>query len=340
MNNLTKEQTGVKVGTRCLRSQQYDLETLYKLCELTDRVRDICKTKRGANYISTLLNNKRAMLYFEEPSTRTYLSFETACHMLGIRCSDIRDINTSSKYKGESELDSFKTFSQYKDLIIIRSNSEGLVHEVSKHLDDEVRIINAGSKGDQHPTQSLLDFYTIYKHGIKNKKIALVGDLYRGRAVRSLALLLNKVEGIKLYLVAPKGYQMREDVLKELVIDYELTDSLDEVLSEVDVIYMTRVQNERVEERKKIGVDFDSSKYILNGDNIKKMKEDAMIMHPLPRNGEIATEVDNDPRAMYWEQTENGLWVRVALILMMFNAPDIKIHNGSILNKLKANIVG
>lgn len=336
MEKQTKE---IYVGTRCLKSQQYNLETLYKLCELADKIKTICQTKKGANYISTLLNNKRAMLYFEEPSTRTYLSFETACHMLGIRCSDIRDINTSSKYKGESELDSFKTFSQYKDLIIIRSNSEGLVHRVAAHLDNEIRIINAGSKGDQHPTQALLDFYTIYKYGTINKKIALVGDLYRGRAVRSLALLLNKLENIKLYLVAPQGYQMRDDVLNELVVDYELTNNLEDVLPEVDVLYMTRVQNERVEDREKIGIDFDASKFILDGTNIREMKKDAIVMHPLPRNGEITPEVDSDPRAKYWEQTKNGLWIRIALILMMFNVPDKKVHNGSIPNKIKEKVI-
>ena len=303
-----------KLITRCLNSQQYSLDTLYKLCKLTDELRKICKTKKGADKIASLLKNKRAMLYFNQPSTRTFLSFQNACYILGIKCSDIRDTSTSSEVKGETELDTVKTFSQYVNLIIMRHPTTDFIKEVSSSLSTNKLIINAGSGTDQHPTQALLDFYTIYKYGFKNKNIVFVGDLKRSRTVRSLALLLNKIEGLNFYFVAPEAYQIKSDILEELTVEYILTTDFAKVLPIADVVYMTRLQDEYGG----ISEKFDRAQYSINEANINKLKKTAIIMHPLPRREEISLAIDEDNRAKYFEQVENGMWVRAALILMMF----------------------
>ena len=305
-------------NTRCINSQQYSLENLLHLCKLTDTIRNIASTSEGFKYLKTILSDKRAILYFKQPSTRTFLSFQNACHILGISCSEIRDTSTSSEVKGESELDAIKTFSQYVDLIIMRHPSSEFIYEISENLSDDMRIINAGSGSDQHPTQALLDFYTIFRYGLENKKIAFVGDLLRSRADRSLALLLNKVNGTKLYFVAPNKFQIKDDILKQLNVEYEITDNIEKVLPEIDVVYMVRLQDEYKNEGISDNEVIDTSKYSINTNNINKMKEDAIILHPLPRRDEIAVEIDKDKRAKYWQQCQNGMWLRVALICNMF----------------------
>jgi len=306
--------------TRCLNSNQYSLENLLNLCKLTDNIRDIAQTKEGLQYLKTLLSHKRAMLYFKQPSTRTFLSFQNACNILGISCSEIRDTSTSSEIKGESELDAVKTFSQYSDLIIMRHPSSDFIYEISENLPDDMRIINAGSGSDQHPTQALLDFYTIWKYGLENKKVAFVGDLLRGRTVRSLALLLNLIPSIKLYFVSPDKFQIKDDILQQLNVDYELTDDFEKVLPDMDVVYMVRLQDEYGGTNEII----DTSKYSINTNNINRLKNDAIILHPLPRRDEITVDVDKDKRAKYWEQCQNGMWVRVALIMNIFGIKEIR----------------
>jgi len=318
------------IKSRCINSQQYSLENLLHLCKLTDNIRNIASTSEGLKYLKTILSDKRAILYFKQPSTRTFLSFQNACHILGISCSEIRDTSTSSEVKGETELDAIKTFSQYVDLIIMRHPLSEFIYEISDNLPNDMRIINAGSGSDQHPTQSLLDFYTIYKYGLKNKKIAFVGDLLRGRTVRSLSLLLNLIPSIKLYFVSPKSFQIKDDILEQLNVDYELTDDFEKVLSEMDVVYMVRLQDEYKHEGISVNEVIDTSKYSINSSNINKMKNDAIILHPLPRRNEISVEVDDNKRAKYWEQVENGMWMRVALIMIMFGINDIDLLNNKI----------
>jgi len=308
-------------NSRCINSQQYSLENLLNLCKLTDTIKNIALTSEGLKYLKPILSDKRAILYFKQASTRTFLSFQNACHILGISCSEIRDTSTSSEVKGESELDAIKTFSQYVDLIIMRHPLSDFIYEISDNLPDNMRIINAGSGTNEHPTQALLDFYTIWKYGLENKKVAFVGDLLRGRTVRSLALLLNKVNGIKLYFVAPKVFQIKSDILEQLDVDYEITDDFEKVLSEMDVIYMVRLQDEYGGTNEVIN----TNKYSINSSNINKMKDDAIILHPLPRRNEISVEIDKDKRAKYWQQCENGMWVRVALIMDMFGISDVDL---------------
>jgi len=306
--------------TRCINSNQYTLENLLNLCNTTDKVKSMSQTPDGLKYLKTILSDKRSMLYFKQPSTRTFLSFQNACNILGISTSEIRDTSTSSELKGESELDAIKTFSQYSDLIIMRHPSSDFIYEISNNLSDKTRIINAGSGTNEHPTQALLDFYTIYKYGLENKKIAFVGDLLRGRTVRSLSLLLNKVKDTKLYFVSPKQFQIKSDILEQLNIDYEITDDFDKILPDMDVVYMVRLQDEYKHESINENEIIDTSKYSINSSNINKLKDDAIILHPLPRRDEISVEIDKDKRAKYWEQVENGMWTRVGLIMSMFGA--------------------
>jgi len=315
----------IPIQSRCINSQQYSLENLIHLCKLTDNIRNIASTSEGLKYLKTILSDKRAILYFKQASTRTFLSFQNACHILGISCSEIRDTSTSSEVKGETELDAIKTFSQYVDLIIMRHPFNDFIYEISNNLSDKTRIINAGSGSDQHPTQALLDFYTIYKYGLENKKIAFIGDLLRGRTVRSLALLLNLIPSIKLYFVAPDKFQIKNDILEQLNVEYKLTDDFEKVLSEMDVVYMVRLQDEYKYEGISENEIIDTNKYSINNSNINKMKDNAIILHPLPRRNEISVEIDKDKRAKYWQQCENGMWVRVALICDMFGINDIKL---------------
>lgn len=305
--------------TRCINSQQYSLKDLYYLCKLTDKVKKLSETKKGNKFLSSLLDDKRAILYFNQPSTRTFLSFQNACYILGIKCSEIRDVKTSSFAKGETELDAVKTFSEYVDLIIMRHLENNFINVISEELGNDIKIINAGSGTDQHPTQALLDFYTIYKYGFDNKKIGFVGDLYRGRTVRSLALLLNKVENLKLYFIAPQEFQIKDDILNELNVEYEIIEDFNNVIDKLDVIYMTRLQKEYGEINSELNRDI----YSINKNNLCKLKENAIIMHPLPRVNEISVEVDKSEKAKYWEQVKNGMWVRTALISFMFEKDEI-----------------
>ncbi len=312
----------------CLNSQQFSSEFLEEICELADKIREMAKTKDSIMFLASILNHKRAMLYFVQPSTRTFLSFYSACQIMGIKCAEVRDPKTSSEVKGESEEDTVRTFSSYFDLIIMRHPKANFAEKIANmltHTNRPVPVINAGSGQDQHPTQALLDFYTLRRsfkerEGFDNKKIAFVGDLLRGRTIRSLAYLLTKFQGVKQYFVAPTEYQIGEDIMSYLDrvgIDYEILEDFRAVMPEVDAIYMTRLQDEwDTEDGPKTQIDFD--KYSLSGKDLPLLKKDTVILHPLPRRQEIAVEVDADPRARYWQQVRNGMWMRAALITMIF----------------------
>ncbi len=312
----------------CLQSQQFDRELLDHLCVLADKIRDIARSKKGMEYLMSLLNHKRAMLYFVQPSTRTFLSFYSACQILGIQCAEVRDTRTSSEVKGESEEDTVRTFSSYYDFIIMRHPKANFAQRIAQLLDDSERnvpIINAGSGKDQHPTQALLDIYTLqrsfpYRGSIDGLKIAFVGDLVRGRTCRSLAALLSKFDGVKQYFVAPEECQMGSDILE--ILDragssYEMVEDFTSVIPEVDAIYMTRLQDEWDKEDG-ISRPIDISKYSFNPEHLSLLKPDAILMHPLPRRKEIHPDVDRDPRAAYWRQVRNGMWARAALIAAIF----------------------
>ncbi len=310
-----------------LVAQQFSRPVLEDLCSLASCVRRISKTREGSSFLQSRLFDKRAMLYFAQPSTRTYLSFDSACQTVGLDCMDVRDSSTSSEVKGESPEDTVRTFSSYTDLIIMRHPAAGFAERIAWMLSNTSRpvpVINAGSGKDQHPTQALLDIYTLERSfetigGIDGKKIAFVGDLKRGRTVRSLAGLLTKFDDVKLYFVAPPELQIGADILAQLSaagVPYEICHDFEQIIPDVDAIYMTRIQDEWDVDNE--SSQLDTSKFHFTKEHLNILKDTAVIMHPLPRRREIDVAVDRDPRAVYWRQVRNGMWIRSALILSIF----------------------
>ena len=302
---------------------------LDEICALATEVRTVAKSREGRLGLQVLLGDRRAMLYFTQPSTRTFLSFNNACHVLGIRTSEIRDPATSSEVKGESLEDSIRTFSSYVDVIIMRSGEPGLAARAARMMDSIARpvpIVNAGSGPDQHPTQALLDVYTLDRSfsgrgGIEGKTIGMMGELARGRTVRSLCHLLRHYPGVRLRFLSPAAFRMRGDVkalLDRHGIEYEETESPAEVLPELDALYLTRLQSEY--DGPGETVRFDHTRFGVGPDELARMKRDAIVMHPLPRGPELDPRVDEDPRAMYWRQERNGMWVRAALLIRILAA--------------------
>jgi aspartate carbamoyltransferase catalytic subunit len=315
-----------------LIAQQFERDGLNQLCQLATRIRRIAKSKQGMEFLASLLSHKRAMLDFSQPSSRTFLSFYAACQILGLKAAEVRDPATSSEMKGESREDSVRTFSSYFDMIIMRTPLQGFAEKMAWLLSNTERpipIINAGSGKDQHPTQALLDIYTLQRSfekvgGIDGKTVVFVGDLARGRTVRSLSYLLTKYTDVTQYFVAPEKLQIQPDVLEQLDaarVSYHVTQDFETVLPQADAIYMTRIQDEwDTEEGESRRIDI--SKYYFKPEHLNLIKFNSIIMHPLPRRKEIDTAVDHDPRAMYWRQMRNGMWIRTALIASIFGRDD------------------
>jgi aspartate carbamoyltransferase catalytic subunit len=314
-----------------LDTRGFNRALLDHLCALTTRVRSLAKTDDGARALQMLMPQKRAMLYFPQPSTRTFLSFNNACHLLGIRTSEIRDPATSSEVKGESFDDSIRTFSSYVDVIIMRTPEAGYAARAAAQMDHIARpvpIINAGSGKDQHPSQALLDIYTLERSfalrgGIDGKTIGMMGDLRRGRTVRSLCGLMKNYRDVRLVFIAPERFAMERDVKDQLAreaIPFRETERLADVLPELDALYVTRMQTEWDVAGESSAMDY--RQFSLNPDNLTQLRRDAVIMHPLPRGPEIDPAVDEDPRAMYWRQERNGMWMRVALLIKIFRQED------------------
>jgi len=296
-----------------LSSEQFDRQMLEELFDLSDKMANISRQDR------TLHNHIMVSLFYE-PSTRTRFSFESAMiRMGGTVITTENAAHFSSGAKGESLEDTIRVVSGYGDIIVIRHYLEGsanIAAQVSK-----VPVINAGDGTGEHPTQSLLDIYTIYKEigRIDDFSIAMVGDLANGRTVRSLCkLIANNCKNVEIIFVSPPNVKMRDDIksfLKEKNISFREEVELKKVAKSVDIIYQTRIQRERfksVEEYEKTrGI------YIINKEILDLMKPNAIIMHPLPRVDEITSEVDNDERAAYFRQAYNGLFVRMALLKVL-----------------------
>lgn len=309
-----------------LSARSFDRKFLDYICLLTDCIRKFDKSKDGQLYLRSLLAHRRAMLYFTQPSTRTFLSFQSACQILGISTSEIRDPSTSSERKGESILDSLRTFSSYVDLIIMRTPVPGLCDQVSEMLDKTPRpvpIINAGSGPDEHPTQAVLDIYTLarsFKHlgGIEGKTIMMVGDLKRGRTIRSLSQLLRHYKNTNIIFSSPKEFALDHEFRQRLVgdgVNFSETDQFESCLESADAVYMTRVQDEY--DIHGANQKVDCSRYFLKASHLPLLKKSCVIMHPLPRREEIDVAIDQDPRAKYWRQERNGMWTRVALMAIL-----------------------
>lgn len=291
-----------------LDAKQFDRETLEDLFQRASSL------EKKTN--PSLLQNKIMVTLFYEPSTRTRLSFETAMVRLGGNVVSTENAaQFSSAAKGETIEDTIRVVSGYGDVIVIRHFEEGAAFRASQV--SPVPIINAGDGTGQHPTQALLDLYTIQKElgHIDGVSVAMVGDLANGRTVRSLAYLLSFYTNIHLFFVSPPNVRMKNDIkhyLEKQNICYTESDCLGDIAPHVDVIYQTRIQRERftsiVEYEKTRGI------YIITPETLSRMKSHAIVMHPLPRVDEIAYEVDNDPRAAYFRQAHNGLFIRMALL--------------------------
>ncbi len=298
-------------------SQQFDLELLDILFSVTDEMKKDLSAK-PRRYSEALKGQVMASLFYE-PSTRTRFSFESAMARLGgtvLTTENAKEF--SSAAKGETLYDSTRVMCGYADLIVMRHNEPGSAKRAAEA--SSVPVLNAGDGSGQHPTQALLDLYTIKDSfpAIDGLSIAMVGDLKYGRTVRSLSYLLTKYENITIYFVSPPVCKMDDDLKNYLTtnnVKWEEEDSLEKILPLVDCVYMTRVQKERfhdLEDYKRA-----AGKYILDTEKVKLMKEESIIMHPLPRVDEIAREVDEDPRAQYFEQAENGLYIRMALLFLL-----------------------
>lgn len=300
-----------------LSSQQFERSWLEKT--LFPETVKMAKIVRQGKVLQ-ILKGKQVCLLFYEPSTRTRTSFEQAVIKLGgmpVTTENAKEF--SSAVKGETMQDTTRIINSYHfNAIVIRSHYEGAAADAASV--SKIPIINAGDGAGQHPTQALLDLFTIYEHckQIDGVKVAMVGDLKYGRTVRSLSYLLGKFKKIHLELVAPKALQMRDDILaylKEHNVSFNMSNDLAQVASKVDVIYMTRAQMERMKGEKIDGKGVRMTREILDTVNKK-----SIVLHPLPRSNdfnELPEELTEDPRIKIFEQAENGLFTRMALLKMV-----------------------
>ncbi len=288
---------------------QFDRPGLERIFAAADRMRSLTRN-------SAPLAGYTLATIFYEPSTRTRLSFETAMHRLGgnvISTENAREF--SSAIKGESVEDTIRIVEGYADAIVIRHHEQGSAHRAAAV--SSVPILNAGDGPGEHPSQALLDLYTIrHELGrVDGLRVALVGDLRFGRTARSLARLLRLTAGTELIFVSPLAVPMGGDVRAELEaagIPYHDEPDLDAVLPNVDVVYQTRVQKERFTTPGEY--ETAQGQYVIDGDAMSRLNPHAILLHPLPRVDEITTDVDADPRAAYFRQAHNGVFIRMALL--------------------------
>ena len=254
--------------------------------------------------------------FFYEPSTRTRLSFESAMHRLGGSVISVSEAKSSSVAKGETLADTVRMAASYSDIIVIRHPMDGAAKLARKFSSKP--IINAGDGSGQHPTQTLLDLYTMRKElsDIDGKEITMLGDLRYGRTVHSLLLALSEFD-VKINLVSPPLLRVPQHILDQVqsMVKIRVTENLNDVISDSDVLYVTRIQKERFTDETEYNSVIGS--YIVNSDIVSTMKKNSIVMHPLPRVNEISPEVDADPRAAYFRQAANGIPVRMALLSMI-----------------------
>ena len=269
-------------------------------------------------YADACRGKKLATLFFE-PSTRTRLSFEAAMYELGGNVLSVSSGSSSSAAKGESVADTARTVSCYADIIAMRHPKEGAPYVAS--INASIPVINAGDGGHNHPTQTLADLLTIHreKGRFENLTIGVCGDLKFGRTVHSLIQAMSRYEGVRFVLISPEELKVpsyvKKDVLARSGIPYVQTENMEEVMPELDILYMTRVQRERFFNEEDYLRLKDS--YILTPKKLVNARADLSIMHPLPRVNEISVAIDDDPRACYFKQVLNGKYIRMALILKL-----------------------
>ncbi|CAH0536660.1 aspartate carbamoyltransferase [Vibrio marisflavi] len=287
--------------------------------ELEHIVDTAAKLKAEPN--PNLLKNKVVASCFFEPSTRTRLSFETAIQRLGGTVIGFDNGgNTSLAKKGETLADSVQVISSYVDAFVMRHPQEGAARLASE-FSNGVPIVNGGDGANQHPTQTLLDLFSIYETqgSLDNLNVALVGDLKYGRTVHSLTQALAKFTNNRFYFIAPDALAMPDYICEELEqadIQYSLHSSIEQVVPELDILYMTRVQKERFDESEYAHL---KSAFILTANTLKQARNNLKVLHPLPRVDEITTDVDSTPFAYYFEQAQNGVYAREALLALVLN---------------------
>jgi aspartate carbamoyltransferase catalytic subunit len=295
-----------------IASQQFTVPLLMELFDRTRGMERVVARGGSLDYQHRIM----ASLFYA-PSMRTRFSFEAAMHRLGGSVLSTEQARVfSSEIEGEQVEDSIRIIGSYSDVIVIRHHEQGGAKRAAEL--SPVPVINAGDgNGGQHPTQALLDLYTIYRERpLDGLSVAIIGELDKGRTARSLAYLLAKFERVSIFFVAPPELQMKSDILEYLDehdVRYELVSDIGKVIREVDVVYQTRIRAERVASAESL------KRYAIDSSVVQCMKPDAMILHPLPRTVELDKTVDSDPRALYFRQAMNGLYVRMALLTMLLD---------------------
>lgn len=298
-----------------LSSDQYTRKDLEEIFDLADDI------KANPEKYAKSLEGKLVAVMFFEPSTRTRMSFQTAVLRLGGQVIVTENAGTnSSATKGETIEDTIKILQGYADAIIMRHSYDDAAERAVKVA--KVPILNAGSGKSEHPSQSLLDLYTIrQKRGkIDGAKVVILGDLVYGRTIHSLLKLLCLYDNIEVYGLSKSVFALPEEyvkLLEEHNIKYNVCSSFDELPKDVDVLYHTRIQSERFEG------DFGKEEFIINKEVLDKFSDDTIVMHPLPRVNEISEDIDEDPRAMYFKQAHNGVPIRMSLLLQVFGKDKI-----------------
>ncbi|MDK2587133.1 aspartate carbamoyltransferase [Romboutsia sedimentorum] len=305
-------------GRNLIQPEDFSVNEIDQILSLAQNIID------NPSKYSRICEGKLLATLFYEPSTRTRLSFEAAMCRLGGSIVGFSEPNSSSVSKGESLGDTIRTVACYADVIAMRHPIAGSAHEASQYSD--VPFINAGDGGNQHPTQTLTDLLTIksLKGNLENHTIGLCGDLKNGRTVHSLVKAMARYKNTKFVFISPDELKMPE-YIKESIQEqghaYYETNNLDEVIGSLDVLYMTRVQQERFEDK----AEYERLKdyYILNSAKMQNAQKDMLVMHPLPRVNEIDEDVDTDDRAVYFKQAKYGMFVRMALMMKLLGVEDI-----------------
>ncbi len=301
------------VGRDIISIKDFTREEIDYILRISSEMESLVRTG------SDVLKSRVMATLFFEPSTRTRLSFETAMYKLGGSVIGFSEPEVTSIRKGENLADTVRVVEKYADIIVLRHPAEGAARFAAEYA--EIPVINAGSGAEEHPTQAILDLYTILKEKgrIDGLNIALMGDLRYGRTVHSLAYALSLYD-VRLFLVSPELLKIRREVLEDIksrikVLEYS---NIEEILPEVDVLYVTRIQKERfpdLAEYEKV-----RGSYIVDLNVLRMAKSDLIILHPLPRVEEISVEVDSTPFARYFEQVRNGLVTRMALLALILGA--------------------
>lgn len=328
------------VGTSgVLYAEQFDRAGLDRLCRLADAARALHNERAGQERMADLCRFRMALNFFVQPSSRTFMSFNTAQAWLGMNRMSVRDLEISSMSKGESLVDSIRTFISYCDLVVIRHADDlaaatawwtsANAHRRITLPDGRqvpIPIVNAGSGSKQHPTQALLDVYTLQRQlgGLDGRTLMLVGDLKRGRTVRSLCLLLSNYRDVRVILASPERYAMLPDILAHLDahgIPWRVSRSIDDGVDEADAVYMTRIQDEWDAPGERAGA---APGFVFTRAHLERMQPHAALLHPLPKRDEIEPVIDwlDDPRVAYWRQERHGMWMRVAVLAELFGVGD------------------